>query len=487
MKKKARKKHTRVQAKASLNLILWLTFSLFSLFLIVLYAVVYNVLLNKRSREEISENVRNAGYQIAASLNGSIGSWNQINTVMLSVTNEYSVSAYLFASDGSFVYPSEISEDDAQIMQLVIERMREITDDRKKAAIFSSNSGYAIACSLELGGKDYYLYVSSSFAFMNEITHSMQWFSVIIAIFAVALGFVVSGFVSMVIAKPVCEVTEKAKELAKGDYDVKFNGDYFCTEVADLAQALNYSEEEISKADKLQKELIANVSHDFKTPLTMIKAYASMIQEISGDDPEKRQKHAQIIIDEADRLAMLVGDLLDLSKMQSGIEGFELTVFNLSEDIYRVARRFDYLSETQGYVIATEIEEDLYTYASKSRVEQVLYNLIGNAVNYTGEDKKIVVRLLKREDCSHFEVLDSGKGIAKEELDDIWERYYRSSESHKRPINGTGLGLSIVKTILKKHNIRFGVQSELGKGSCFWVDFPLPPEDLSASHTGNKD
>ncbi len=485
MRKKAKKQRTRVQEKANLNLILWLTFSLFSLILIAMYAVAYNVIMNRRSREEITQNVKSACYRIVQRLDGSIGSLDQISAVMLSVTNEYGVGAYLFALDGSFVYPYEILESDAQIAQLVIDRMSGFSGEGKKAAVFSSKNNYAIAYSLEFGNTEYYLYISSSFTFMNELVSSMQWFSVIIALFAVALAFVVSGFVSMVITKPVCEVTEKAKELARGNYDVKFNGDYFCTEVADLAEVLNHSGEEISKADKMQKELIANVSHDFKTPLTMIKAYASMIREISGDDPEKRQKHTQIIIDEADRLAMLVGDLLDLSKMQAGIEDFERTVFNLSEDVYRVARRFGYLTDTQGYVIATEIDEDLYTYASRSRVEQVLYNLIGNAVNYTGEDKKIVIRLQKRADCSHFEVLDSGKGIAKEELDTIWERYYRSNESHKRPIKGTGLGLSIVKTILKKHNIRFGVQSELGKGSCFWVDFPIPPEDLS-SRTSEK-
>lgn len=480
MQKKTKKQRTRVQAKANLNLILWLTFSLFSLFLIIVYTVVYNVLLNKRSREEISENVENAGYRIEENLDGSIGSLNQISMVMLSVTNEYGVSAYLFSSDGSFVYPSEISENDAQIAQLVIERMMEITDNRKKKAVFSSDSDYAVAYSLEMGYKDYYLYVSSSFAFMNDIAHSMQWVSVIIALFAVAFGFVVSGFVSMVITNPICEVTKKAKKLAEGDFDVKFGGNTYCTEVAELSEALDYASSEISKADKMQKELIANVSHDFKTPLTMIKAYASMIQEISGDDPEKRKKHTQIIIDEADRLTALVGDLLDLSKMQAGIESFEKTVFNLSEEIYLVAGRFHYLTETQNYIIETEIDDECYTYAGKSRVEQVLYNLIGNAVNYTGEDKKVLIRLKKQENVSRFEVVDSGKGIAEEELDTIWERYYRSDESHKRPIKGTGLGLSIVKTILKKHNINFGVRSRIDKGSCFWVDFPVPPEDVNA-------
>ena len=181
-------------------------------------------------------------------------------------------------------------------------------------------------------------------------------------------------------------------------------------------------------------------------------------------------------MDEADRLAALVGDLLDLSRLQAGMDEIERTVFNLSEDVYAVAGRFQYLAET-GYRLETDIDDDVYTYAGKARVEQVLYNLIGNAFQYTGEDKKVSVRLKKGENGARFEVQDSGKGIPPEEIDTIWERYYRSSETHKRPVQGTGLGLSIVKSVLLKYNIPFGVQSEEGKGSCFWVNFPLPPDE----------
>ncbi len=143
--------------------------------------------------------------------------------------------------------------------------------------------------------------------------------------------------------------------------------------------------------------------------------------------------------------------------------------------MYSVAKRFDYLVETQGYQIEIDVEEDMYTLANRERVAQVLYNLIGNAVNYTGEDKKIFVRLKRRQEGLRFEVQDTGKGIPAEEIPTIWERYYRSSETHKRPVRGSGLGLSIVKNILEKHNFDFGVFSEVGKGSVFYVTFPEAP------------
>lgn len=469
-------------AKVNLNLILWFSFSLFSVLIIIVFSIMQLMFINRQMREEVRDNAREASAVLQEIFNDkTMPTLNSLAATIQTVTNKYQVSVYLLSENGQFVYPSELSDEDAAIVEAVLDAQQaaiESGDPVPNAA--ESKTEYALFLQLNLTQERLYLYISGSFDTVNAFTSSMVWFSVILALFAVALGFVVSGFVSMVITNPISEVTEKAKELAKGNYEINFNGDFYCTEVAELSEALNFAGSEISKADKMQKELIANVSHDFKTPLTMIKAYASMIQEISGADPEKRYKHTQVIIDEADRLATLVGDLLDLSKMQAGIENFERTVFNLSEEVYRVAGRFHYLIETQNYAIETEIDDECYTLASRTRVEQVLYNLIGNAVNYTGEDKKVLIRLKKQDNASLFEVIDSGKGIAKDELDTIWERYYRSEDTHKRPIKGTGLGLSIVKTILQKHNIHFGVRSEPGRGSCFWVDFPLPPEDIQS-------
>jgi signal transduction histidine kinase len=199
-----------------------------------------------------------------------------------------------------------------------------------------------------------------------------------------------------------------------------------------------------------------------------------MIMEISGDNPEKRNKHAQIIVEEADRLASLVSDVLDLSKIRSGIAQLEIKEIDMSAYLQEILDRFAYLKDNQGYRFETEIEEDLYAAADEVKIGQVLYNLIGNAVNYTGEDKRVIVSLKREsENTFRFAVTDTGVGIKPEEIGEIWDRYYRSSEAHKRPVKGTGLGLSIVKTVLERHNFRFGVESEVGKGSTFFVEFPF--------------
>ena len=202
-----------------------------------------------------------------------------------------------------------------------------------------------------------------------------------------------------------------------------------------------------------------------------------MIMEISGDIPQKRNKHAQVIVDEADRLASLVSDVLDLSKIRAGIGDFKTEKVDMSQKIGEILDRFAYLKETQGYSFALEAEEGLITRADEGKIEQAIYNLIGNAVNYTGEDKKVYIRLKQTgAEAFRLEVQDTGKGIKPEEIAEIWDRYYRSTETHKRPVQGTGLGLSIVKTVLQLHGFAFGVESEVGKGSTFYVEFPLVNE-----------
>ncbi len=481
-KKRSRKPGGRQNVRPlGLNLILWFTFLLFAVLLIALFTVVQNYQTNRQYRERMEENLREAGGTLKAELGSSEVHASDVSRLMLSAANEYGVSAYLFSAEGEPVYPDKtVGGDYSDIVRMVREQFSAMDEENRRQnaqAFITSPDSMGYATIVNVWGNEHYLYLSGSFDLLNRMMTDLRWFSLITGLFAIALSFVVSGFVSMVIAKPVTELTERAKELARGNYGVGFSGAYFCTEVNELSKAFEHARAEISKTDAMQKELIANVSHDFKTPLTMIKAYAAMIGEISGDDPEKRAKHTQIIMDEADRLAALVGDLLDLSRLQAGIDNSEPTVFNLSEQVFRVASRFDYLTETQGYTLVYDVDEDLYAFAGKERVEQVLYNLIGNAFNYTGADKRVTVRLKKSASGARFEVIDTGKGIPPEEIDTIWERYYRSSETHKRPVQGTGLGLSIVKNLLLRYKIPFGVQSEVGKGSCFWVDFPAPPED----------
>ena len=289
---------------------------------------------------------------------------------------------------------------------------------------------------------------------------------------------VVSIMISSHIANPIVKISKNAKSLIKGEFNMTVrHGEY--DEIKTLTENLNAASAEISKTETLRNDLMANVSHDLKTPLTMIKAYAEMIRDLSGDNPEKRLKHLNVIIDETDRLTLLVNDILNLSKLQSGVAEIKLVVFDLSQLLKDIINRFSLLDNVRDYTVSLETEDEIFIEADQQKIEQVVYNLVNNAINYIGEDKLVAVKLYRIENGkARFEVSDHGPGIPKEQISYIWERYYKvdRSENYKRVVKGTGLGLSIVKEIFMVHGFKFGCDSVEGEGSTFWFEFPIYQE-----------
>jgi signal transduction histidine kinase len=268
------------------------------------------------------------------------------------------------------------------------------------------------------------------------------------------------------------KLKDTASLMSKGEYDVTFDTDSKIEEIDELASTLNQACKELSLKDEVRREFLANVSHDLKTPLTMIKAYAEMVRDLTYKDDQKREDNLNTIIDETERLNLLVEDILNLSKIQSDVDTLMLEDFDLNKMILDILNKFRYLEEKQGYHFIYENKNKMMITADKRKLEQVIYNLIGNAVNYVGEDKQVIVEV--KEDKNHYKVsvIDHGKGIDQEEIKFIWDKYYKVDKTHKRNIVGTGLGLSIVKNILLKHNFEYGVVSKKKQGSSFYFVVP---------------
>lgn len=274
------------------------------------------------------------------------------------------------------------------------------------------------------------------------------------------------------ISKPIKDLTTTAKDMGRGNYDVKFVGNSY-SEINNLAAALNTAAYELGNADARQKDLIANVSHDLKTPLTMIRSYAEMIRDLSGDNPEKRNTHLQVIIDESERMGHLVSDMATISAMQTKKIVLEKTAFDLSAVSASILASYDIYQEQDGYDFVFNAPKDCIVFADKDRIAQVISNLTNNAVKYCGEDKYIALTIRKVGRKYRLEVSDHGPGIKPEELPHVWERYYKTSTNYVRETSGTGLGLSIVKEILMLHNANYGVESKVGKGSTFWFELEM--------------
>lgn len=296
-----------------------------------------------------------------------------------------------------------------------------------------------------------------------------------VGIIMMILTMFMSALFANKISEPIIRINNAAKSLPQGKFEIDGEkNDY--AEIKQLSATLQSASKEIAKSDDLRRELMANISHDLRTPLTMIKAYAEMIRDLSGNNPEKREKHLKIIIDETDRLSSLVNDILDLSKLQAGVTEMHMETFDLTERLSGVISRFDIMKVNDGIIIDLEAEEHIVITADITKLEQVVYNLINNAVTYTGDDNTVIVRLFRKGDgMVRFEVVDHGDGISPEYLPYIWDRYYKVSErngTHKRAKMGSGIGLSIVKSVLEQHGFAYGADSTVGKGSTFWFEAP---------------
>ncbi len=274
-------------------------------------------------------------------------------------------------------------------------------------------------------------------------------------------------FLAKSFSRPILQITKASEEMASGNFSVKVESKSR-DEIGQLASTINYMGEELSKTEQLRKDIIANVSHELRTPLSLIQGYAETIKDVTGNVAEKREKQLEIIIDEAERLGKIVDDILNLSQIQAGYANLNKTNFNISELLERVVKNFEILSEKTGIEINMQHYEDKIVLADETRIEQVVYNLLNNAFNHTESSGYIIIRQVETEKCIRIEVEDTGTGISEENLEHIWDRFYKTEKVEGRKSNGTGLGLTIVKTILDSHKFKYGVESTIGIGTKFW-------------------
>jgi signal transduction histidine kinase len=311
--------------------------------------------------------------------------------------------------------------------------------------------------------------LNSAITPVNSTVETLRIQLVIITAVLLLLSAVLAVLLSRRISRPIVGLNESAKELAQGNYNVRFKGEGY-REAEELGGTLNHTAVELSKVEGLRRELLANISHDLRTPLTMIAGYSEMMRDIPG---ENTPENLQVVIDEANRLGDLVTDLLDLSKLQAGAQTLSPAEMNLTSCIRGILTRYHKLVEQDGYRIAFTHKGEAIVRADEVKISQVVYNLINNAVNYAGEDKAVEVRQKVRDGWVRVEVTDHGAGIAPEQLPLVWDRYYKVDKAHKRAVVGNGLGLSIAKTVLELHGARYGVQSTPGAGSTFWFALEL--------------
>ena len=385
------------------------------------------------------------------------------------------ISPYMFFNDGEnpmrFNFANMMSAIVATnaIKEMVVsgENSKVVKFEPKEGMRHSGNENVIMLINrFKSQGNTYYAASRTSLVPVQSTADIVGRLFLIIMFAVLVVSLVISFIFSQSITKPIRSLSTAAKEVAAGNYDISVPVNSV-DELGILTRDFNEMTKELGKVDGIRKDLIANVSHELRTPLTMIKGYAETIRDLSGDNPEKREKQLGIIIDETDRLSTLITNMLDLSRLQADKHNFEIEKFNASKMITKLIERYEIYRE-QGFEFNLNIAENVEITGDYARLEQVVCNLVDNAINHSIDTRVIDITLTEN---GIFNVRNFGDVIEEENIRHIWDRYYKIDKSGRRRVTGTGIGLSIVKEILNKHNFAYGVTSDKINGTNFWVDF----------------
>lgn len=454
----------------------WLYFILFTTFLMLILWFLQVLFLNNFYEVMKTEQTNKVVSNIEKSYKANDNKKFIEDIENISDTND--IYIYISSFDGSTMYfrptgDTTSSRYYSDQIEIVNERLLETQDDSVSLRIKGlDDSKELLAYGNVLVSKDKTPLIVYIFSPLWPVSSTIQILTnqlIYVTFISLMLACFVSFYLSGRITRPIRKIANSAEKLAEGEYGIVFKGGHY-TEINNLADTLTRASIELEKSDMLQKDLIANVSHDLRTPLTMIKSYAEMIRDISGNNPEKRDEHLQVIIDETDRLNGLVGDLLTISRMQSGKMTLNRSDFSITEAAMSIINTYRLMEDEQGYRFNLISPSNFIVNGDEDKIKQVISNLFTNAIKFCGEDKTVNIVLKKRGRSVVCRVEDHGIGIEQSELKHVWDRYYKASSNMVRAAEGSGLGLAIVKEILSLHKVDFGVDSTVGKGTTFWFE-----------------
>ena len=294
---------------------------------------------------------------------------------------------------------------------------------------------------------------------------------------------IVLAYFSKTIIRPIARINNAAREYAKGNFEAK-TGVKRDDEIGELSDSLEYMAGELSKLDEYRKSFIANISHDFRSPLTSIKGYLEAM--LDGTIPvEKYDRYLNIVLTESQRLTKLTTGLLELNGFDRYGQILKQVNFDILDVIQETKNTFEGQCEEKKVMLSVECRaKHTMVYADKTKIGQVVYNLVDNAIKFSPECGKVIVNIYEKNEKVFVSVKDEGPGIEKDKQNRVWERFYKTDMSRGKDKRGTGLGLSITKEIIKAHGENINLISTEGVGSEFV--FSLTKEGKSSKAENKK-
>ena len=319
-------------------------------------------------------------------------------------------------------------------------------------------------------------------------------FLIYIGIGVALIGSFLVGYFSKRITKPILELTNLSKSMADLNFDVRYTSggqdeigvlganfnsmsDKLEKTISELKTANYELQKDIERKEKMEvmrTDFIGNVSHELKTPIALIKGYAEGLKEGISEDPESREFYCDVILDEANKMNQMVKNLLTLNQLEYGEEEVSFTRFNLLELIEGVLQSLEIMIQQKEVKVQLSADETVYVWADEYKVEQVLRNYLSNAMNHAAGEKivDIRIRLDKERETARVSVFNTGKPIPEEDVENIWNKFYKVDKARTREYGGHGIGLSIVKAIMDSLQKECGVKN-YENGVAFWFELDL--------------
>ena len=328
------------------------------------------------------------------------------------------------------------------------------------------------------------LIIHSTTSDINEMMKSIYSISFIPCLVIIIIAFAFLGIISRKVVRPIKKLADVAEEYSKGDFDVE-TGIESDDEIGQLANSMEYMASELSKLEEYRHEFISNISHDFRSPLTSIRGYVTAIQD-GTIPPEKQGRYLGIVLDETNRLTKLTQGLLDLNRLEIYGPYLKLTEFDFIDIVRTTLNTFEIKCIDKNIAIyLNNHAENTVVNADKTKIQQVVYNLLDNAIKFTPEGKRIFMEINETAEKLVVRVRDEGIGMTEETRKKIWTRFYKDDSSRGKDKAGTGLGLAITKEIMKAHHETIEVTSKEGEGSEFV--FTLTKAGTKGTHSGETE
>lgn len=306
---------------------------------------------------------------------------------------------------------------------------------------------------------------------LEQDSENYMTISYVLFLILFLLALIILIFFTELVYVPLKKITYAAEQYANGNMHYEFQVDSG-DEIGYLAACLNYMASEIARSEDDQKKFVANVSHDFRSPLTSIRGFLEAMLD-GTIPPEMHEKYISLVLNETERLTKLTNGLLTLNNLNTKGLLLNLTEYDINAVIRSTAATFEGSCTKKKIGIQLVLTGDtMYVKSDKEKIEQVLYNLLDNAIKFSHPDSTIKIESSEKKNKLFISVKDSGIGIPKDEVNLIWDRFYKSDLSRGKDKKGTGLGLSIVKEIINAHGENINVISTEGVGTEFIFSLP---------------